>query len=268
MQHFPYWQYGTGQHSSETRKNLGSVVLSARTDHNNMIHIRHLVIEGSSQWIIGRNVTRFGNIIHIGTNRLELPDFVSLVDNKFHSFVPYKLFLPADIAISKMSVNRIFCVTAQLSDETKTQSPWSEVKKVIDKVHTHVCGHSSYSDIKTLLERNQLWNVDAQKYLATVLEKCSSCATTHEPKASRKVSLSTLNREFNEIVCIDYLHLRGNTVFHMLDSVSRYSIGDVVDTTAMTEAISVFELQWNSQFGSQKAFCLMQRSKMNSSFHT
>lgn len=48
----PYWQYGSGQHASAKRKILVSVVLSTSSDQGNRIDIRHLVIEGSSQWVI------------------------------------------------------------------------------------------------------------------------------------------------------------------------------------------------------------------------
>ena len=48
----PYWQYGSGEHSSEAMKVLGSVVFQAQTDQGDVVKSRHLVIEGSSQWIL------------------------------------------------------------------------------------------------------------------------------------------------------------------------------------------------------------------------
>ena len=61
----PYWQYGSGNHASESRRIIGSVMLFARTDLGNCVDIRHLIIEGSSQWLIGKNVTKHCNIEHI-----------------------------------------------------------------------------------------------------------------------------------------------------------------------------------------------------------
>ena len=59
----PYWQYGTGEHSSETRSITSSVTLTARSYDGNPIEIRHFVISVSSQWVVGRNVTRYCNIL-------------------------------------------------------------------------------------------------------------------------------------------------------------------------------------------------------------
>lgn len=87
LQSRPYWQCGNGEHSSETRKILGLVLLSSRTDNGDTVTICHLIIEGSSQWIIGRNVTRKCNVERIATNTLILPDkedSISLVDYDLH----------------------------------------------------------------------------------------------------------------------------------------------------------------------------------------
>ena len=69
----PYWQYGTREHSSETRAIISSVTLTARSHDGNSIEIRHLVIAGSSQWVFGRRVTKYCNILHIRENALQLP---------------------------------------------------------------------------------------------------------------------------------------------------------------------------------------------------
>lgn len=44
-----YWQYGNGDHSSEARRILDSIVMQMRTSQNNIVEVRHLVIDGSSQ---------------------------------------------------------------------------------------------------------------------------------------------------------------------------------------------------------------------------
>lgn len=45
----------------------------------------------------------------------------------------------------------------------KTPRPWKEVKLILDKLHKHVCGHATYSEIKPLLKRNNLWSNEAKK---------------------------------------------------------------------------------------------------------
>lgn len=44
-----HWRYGIGTHSSDSRKMLGSVVLSAYLEDGTEVNINHVVIEGSSQ---------------------------------------------------------------------------------------------------------------------------------------------------------------------------------------------------------------------------
>jgi len=57
-----------------------------------------------------------------------------------------------------------------------------------------------------------------------------------------------LNRAFNTVVCIDHFHLGNMRVFHLMDSVTRYSAGAVVKDTSMISAIEVMEGHWISQF--------------------
>ena len=51
-----HWQYGSGSHSSDSRRMLGSIMISAKLNDGTIIKIRHIVIERSSQWLVGRNV--------------------------------------------------------------------------------------------------------------------------------------------------------------------------------------------------------------------
>lgn len=89
---YSHWQYGTGEHASQSRKILGSVVLTAQSDGGRLIDITHLVLQGSSQWVIGRYVTRKANIEHIGRNTLTFEahgeqDYISLTNSGFLSYV-------------------------------------------------------------------------------------------------------------------------------------------------------------------------------------
>jgi len=141
----------------------------------------------------------------------------------------------------------MFCATAVVGGATEKR-PWEECKAVVDKVHRHVCGHSNFTDIKVLLERNGLWDAHVQKYLSGILESCEKCKTTALPKSSRKATLSSLSREFNKVVCVDHLFLDEYCVFHLMDSTTRFSVGAVVNSSNMLDAIEVFESSWLSQF--------------------
>ena len=250
VKHTPYWQYGTGSHASQRKRIVGSVLLTARCNDGTLIQIRHLLIEGSSPWVIGRNVTRKCNILHAEGDLLQVPVVnsnsvsLSLLEHELHSYIPSEAFHSKTTAGSS---KRLFCATANLQ-EIHADRPWSEIKKIVDKVHKHVCGHASYTDIKTLLERNKLWNPAVHKYLSTTVERCPSCNVTAEPKQERQVSLSTLNRSLNDVVCIDHLFLGNCSVIHIMDTATRYSVGQVVPDTSMTAAVLAFEAGWISQF--------------------
>ena len=204
--------------------------------------------------MIGRNVTKCCNIIHIGQNVLQLPcgsnynpDTISLHDHDMHCYIPYSSFSSGLKNNSISEDKAIFCATAQLDCPTDTLS-WPKTRQLVDKVHKHVCGHSSFSDIKFLLQRNGIWNDSIQDHLSSVIEKCTSCKATALPKLERKVSLSSMNRSFNEFVCIDHMFLEDNCVFHIMDSYSRYSVGSVVPSTTMGDAIPIFDAHWISAF--------------------
>lgn len=243
----PRWQYGNGEHSSKWRNIIGSILIPARTDEGVTIYIRHLIIEGSSQWVIGRNITQYCNILRVGKNVLELPSnggSISLKNHDLHCFVPYSIFCTT---IGKESESIMFCATATMG-LVKEVRPWKELKAIVDKVHAHVCGHSNLTDIRILLERNAIWNEQVEKYVGSVLEECEHCRKTALPKSSRKVSISTMSRGFNKVICVDHMYLGDHCVMHIMDTASRYSVGSVVQSTNMDEAIDVFEGTWLSQF--------------------
>ena len=67
-------------------------------------------------------------------------------------------------------------------------------------------------------------------------------------KKARKVSLSSMNREFNVEVCLDHVYLGEHIVLHAMDSATRYSVGCVVPDASMESSIQAFESNWISQF--------------------
>ena len=190
----PYWQYGAGKHASAPRKILGSVLLSIMSDGDHAVYIRHLIISGTSQWVVGRNVTRACDIRHIGANKLVLPDTsgtsacdsISIVDHDLHSYLPYSRFLPPYVSASLISTkSHIFCATAQLGDDSTSRS-WIETQKIVDKVHRHVCGHSNYSDMKLLLQRNDLWNAEIQNISVVCLKAVPNAPRPLNPNRLEK----------------------------------------------------------------------------------
>lgn len=90
-----YLQYGNGSHGSPPRKIIGSVDIQALSDSSVTIIIIHIILQGPSLWVIGKNVTCHVNIEHINRKVLVFQghhgeDSISIIDLEFLSFTPMK----------------------------------------------------------------------------------------------------------------------------------------------------------------------------------
>lgn len=127
------WQNGSGTYASAPRNILCSINLTFRTDGDNEVDICYLVLDGSSQWVIGRNVTSPCDIIHGQYNALLLysnssaADTFSLIDHEFHCFVPLSQFQ----AHAQMATDSTSYALSALSS-TLSGMPISLSKKPID----------------------------------------------------------------------------------------------------------------------------------------
>ena len=179
---------------------LGSIVLTSILDSERPVFITLVVLDGSSQWEIGQNVTRKSNIERIEENDVVFvangeSDSISMVEDDFLSYLPLDRF-----TISRTHGSILSCLSAVTLDART----WSDVKKIIDKVHKHVCGHASFTDYKLLLERNGLWNDLISSYIGEIVTNCTACRSSAVPQPNCKVSISSLSKEFNEVLCIDH----------------------------------------------------------------
>lgn len=91
--------------------------------------------------------------------------------------------------------------------------------------------------MRTLHQRNKLWNDQTQSYLSNVMSNCSDCKASSTPPPNRRVLLSSLNREFNDVVCMDHMFLDKITVFRMMYVTTIYFVGYVVDNVSMENVI-------------------------------
>lgn len=46
---------------------------------------------------------------------------------------------------------------------------WNEIETAVDKVHTHICKHFTYDDLRTLLSRSGIWDDPTVKYLSNII---------------------------------------------------------------------------------------------------
>ena len=178
-----HWKYGPDIHSSDSIHILGCIMISAKLNHDIMTKIRHIVIEWWSQGLIGMHVTTRCDIIHFSSNYLKSTDRTKIPLKNVHtqSNVPLYIFFNW-ISVNCLSYQaKLLCATRNILDPTN-QLPWSQVKKIIDKVHKHACGHANLSYIRILLQRNNMWSAEVEKYLNHGISSCTDCAKTYEPK--------------------------------------------------------------------------------------
>lgn len=125
-------------------------MIIANSDKGYPVHITHLVLEGFSQWVIGRNITQKANLQHLGNNEIMFyvngePDSLTLLDHEFLSHMKLSSFTgiknPATICGNSSLLNK---------------KHWHDLKKVIDKMHKHVCGHAIFTNFRLLLHRNNM----------------------------------------------------------------------------------------------------------------
>lgn len=61
------------------------------------------------------------------------------------------------------------------------------------------------------------------------------------------MSLFPVNRQLNEVVCVDHFHLDDVPLFHAMDTATRYSAAYVVQSTEPEEGVLAFESCWLAQ---------------------
>lgn len=103
--------------------------------------------------------------------------------------------------------------------------------------------------MRTVVERNGLWNNALQQYVTVTVKNCSTCIALPTPPPSRKVSLSTLSCNFNEVVEVDHFYLDHYVrLIHFMDTVSRYSGYHICTTENISDAIVGLQTCWLNQF--------------------
>lgn len=78
--------------------------------------------------------------------------------------------------------------------------------------------------------------------------KCHSCCRAALPNGNRSVSLSSMNRAFKDVVCIDRFLLSDICMLNVMDSVSLFSAFAIVPDTSLGYAILSIDFCWLSQF--------------------
>lgn len=233
---FQFWQVGSGQHASSAKPIIGSVVIDYKSDSGYKISIRHIVVEGSSPWVLWRNITRKCDLVHMEGHYIRFPpinrisDSMTMIDHNIHSYVPlpsvYHLNSSSPSTINLIALNAQ--INGQADPDNKSKLTWPQLKRLVDLVHDHTCGHATFSDVRFFLTRTQFRTPAVSQYFTSVVNKCAICLVCSATMPSTRVSISNLNRSFNENICIYHFSRWSSTIplhgqFFMLFNSTNYA---------------------------------------------
>lgn len=171
-------------------------------------------------------------------------DYISLFDHDMNYYILKFAFLSVETSKMSMIVSFLVLLSYIIVKQIYDYS-WSTIKHIVDKVHGHVCGNSTYSDVNVLLIRNHFWD--------EALDKCPGCHRTALSQATRKVSPSFLRSTFNAFICIDHFYLANVCLLHAIAPVTRYSSCANLFIVSSAYAILCFEFYWLGHFWTPNA---------------
>lgn len=94
-----HWQYGSGEHSSTENVILRSNVKTVASAGGTLILILYVVLDGSSERVVGRNLTKYADILHSKPDCVRVTgpkaneEVSTLSDINLHSYIPMSAFL-------------------------------------------------------------------------------------------------------------------------------------------------------------------------------
>lgn len=94
-------------------------MLMILSDQETPVYIRHLIVEGSSPWVIGRNVTNNANIYHLEGSFLEFTvpssgvrNTLALTDYDTHSYLRRERLFHANFPSVQDLVSASLCASS------------------------------------------------------------------------------------------------------------------------------------------------------------
>lgn len=151
-------------------------VLLTYATYGNKLLIYLLVLDRVSQWVVGSNVTSRSDTLKVGERCLRTlgpngtPMRIALLERGIHLHLLLSLFASSAVARAHTS-SVVFLVL-----------DWPAVRRLVDRVHLHLCGHSSFADINILLEQTHNLTSNVKTYLTEVASRCVQCFLTARPE--------------------------------------------------------------------------------------
>lgn len=85
-------------------------------------------------------------------------------------------------------------------------------------------------------------------YLVRIVSSCSSSKASATLPPNFRVSIAALNRQINDVMCFEHMHLEVVRLFHEMNTATCFSAAHVLESTRLEEAVFAFESCWIFQF--------------------
>lgn len=167
-------------------------------------------------------------------------DCFSLSEDVFLSYVPLEAFAP--------KARKEFASLSCLSGNVQRSYSWDQTKAIFVKVHKRLCGHANFTNMRLLLQRNNIWFDVVADYVAKLVESCTAYLLTAISQPSHKASISSLSRKLSGIFSLDHFNLESVCLLHSMDMATRYFSACIVPSMSVDHAILEFESASLSQF--------------------
>lgn len=151
--------------------------------------------------VIWHNVPLQANIVQLAGNYIEITDGhstllkIPLTEHDCHLYLPRCMFVTNGATSSSNGCSAL---------TSTSLASWPE-KLLIDRVNTLVCEYSNLRGKNTFSERNRLWSDYTNKELGQTVSWRQSCGSRVKPQPTVIVTLTSLQREFKNIVCAGHL---------------------------------------------------------------
>lgn len=118
-----------------------------------------------------------------------------------------------------------------------TSYNWPTIKSTDDRVYSHICRDFNYSDRRLLLICLKLWTADIDKYLSALVYKFRAFRATVHLQPTCKLSIASLRRLFNDVVCKNQLFIANHHIAHLIGVLTQLSAGTIADEISLTSAV-------------------------------
>jgi hypothetical protein len=137
-----------------------------------------------------------------------------------------------------------------LMSSTSRPSSNAESEKLAFKLHAS--SHLSARDLEEMCRRAEILSPQLAHYLTLAAHSCLSCMRTARLKLSKKISLSNVNRIFNNSAQVDTFYLDSvdrRLILYAVDTRTKFSMARLCQKRDLELLASTFEREWVHVYG-------------------